>query len=512
MTEATEVRTLRTYTKKEAGTFLTSMAGQNMLITCVSACLAYYMQFTVLIPAVTVGIILTVAQIWDGINDPIMGVVVDRTRSKYGKCIPWLRVVPLPIALFTLLCFTNFGLYTEASHTKQIFIALWAALTYIMWDMFYTVGDIPLWGITSLMSEDEKDRNKLIGWARVAGGVGGGVVMFTMQSLAFAIRDRFSARLGNDKAEMVGFFLIALVFCVIGGAMFQIVGYTVKERVTINTERLSVRNSFRTMFKNKPFRQMMVSGILCSPRSIIQIVAMPIVSYYFADKNALKALMYLGLLGGGLFIGQFVAMVLTPGMVKKIPKKKLYNLTNLFLAVVFILLFAAYLICDVGLRAKYGVPANLTHPLAVAILFILFSGCGLGLGVLSVLQTLMVLDAVNYEEYTNGNRPDGVFISGLTFLGKLSAGIASAICAVCYGIVNFSDVKIQEVNDFIASGGTPRTEPKYQIFMFILFFLISVPPAIGSLLAIIPTIKYALDDKELEKILAALNEKRHLQG
>ena len=145
--------------------------------------------------------------------------------------------------------------------------------------------------------------------------------------------------------------------------------------------------------------------------------------------------------------------------------------------------------------------------LAVCALF--FFGGGFAMGLTSVLQSLMIADAVDYEEYCSGIRPDGVFFSGQTFIAKITAGIATIINGIAYSAVGFSDAKVQEVNDFIAAGGIPRLNPEYEPFMMILFFIVSIPPAIGCILSVIPTWKYALPDKEHKRILAELNEKRH---
>ena len=111
----------------------------------------------------------------------------------------------------------------------------------------------------------------------------------------------------------------------------------------------------------------------------------------------------------------------------------------------------------------------------------------------------------DYEEYTNGTRPDAVFFSGQT-LSPLTTGIATNRAGL---LAQFSDARVAELNSFIAAGGIPRIEANYSKFMMILFFLVSIPPAIGCILSVIPTWKYALDDDEHKRILNILNERRH---
>ena len=147
---------LKTYTPSERNWYLIGLAGQNVTYNVIGAALSYYLQFTLLIPAMAVSIIMALARVWDAFNDPMMGTIVDRTRSKWGKCRPYLMVIPIPIFIITVLCFVNFGFYGQGVVSDGL-IVFWAALTYVLWGMIYTVGDIPLWGVTSLMTESEKE-------------------------------------------------------------------------------------------------------------------------------------------------------------------------------------------------------------------------------------------------------------------------------------------------------------------------------------------------------------------
>jgi probable glucitol transport protein GutA len=123
----------------------------------------------------------------------------------------------------------------------------------------------------------------------------------------------------------------------------------------------------------------------------------------------------------------------------------------------------------------------------------------------------MIADCVDYEEYHNGVRTDGVFFSGQSFITKLSGGIASIISAAVYSMVGYSDVNVATMNEALNNGADFMTYDggsgagKYAAAMF---FLISIPPAVGMLLSAIPTAKYALSDKEHAKMLDELVEKR----
>ncbi len=494
------VTALKTYTKSERNWYLIGLAGQNIMYNIVNACIMYFLQFTVLIPAMTVSVIFTIARIFDACNDPIMGTLVDRTRSKYGKCVPYLKIIPIPIMIITILCYVSFGFYGDGSKALDVGITIWTAFTYIGWGMLYTVGDIPLWGVTSLMTESAKDREKLLTLARVVAAIAGGVIMLSMQSMSLGLGNMFSSKFGISapQGEKYGFLVVVIILSIIGTAMFQVTGFKVKERIA-PTEKTSLKDNIGIIFHNKPYMQLLISGVLGSTKSIINIVAMTLVSYYFASKDPILAFVYLLLLGGGVFIGMFTGMGIVPVLNKKLSKKTIYNGANLISVIPYLLIFVAYLIS----------PHHLTNAVWVVLCFVLFTIVGIGQGATTVLQSTMIADCVDYEEYKNNRRPDALFFSGQTFLVKLQTGLATIICGIAYTIVKFSDSRVAEINAFITAGGTPRLSLEYASFMMVLFLIVSIPPAIGCILTVIPTWKYALDDKEHARILDILNERRH---
>ena len=181
---------VRTYTAKERNMYLVGMMGQNMIYNIIGTGLYFYFQSVIFIPAMAISIFMAVARVWDAINDPMMGTFVDRTNTKWGKCRPYLLFSPAVIMVITILTFCN-GMYSSANTPgKNALIVGWAAVSYILWGMCYTVGDIPLWGVTSRMTEVEKDRASILSFARIAAGLGGGV------GAGFALGAAFSRFLG----------------------------------------------------------------------------------------------------------------------------------------------------------------------------------------------------------------------------------------------------------------------------------------------------------------------------
>lgn len=517
----------RTYTGKELVGYLVGMFGQNLIYNIVATGLYFYFQNVICLPAMALGWIMTIARIWDAINDPMMGTIVDKTKSKWGKCRPYLIIFPAIIGLVTILTFINGNYATASSTSQKVLIVAWAAISYIAWGMCFTVCDIPLWGITSLMTEDESDRSKILGLARMVAGIGGIGVLVVQ--IAQALGSAFASKIDKNavdydtlvqKANQKGFIVTVIIMTVIASVLFEFAGLFTREKVEKSEKSYTFKENFQIMFRNKPFRQILISGILRSPIQLLMIVAMTLVTYYYANGNIMnilatdasgkitglnvKILVGLGCVAIGLFAGQFIAMGVTPLIIKKVEKKTLYNIYSIAGAFPFALIFVFYKVSGGDLTSTFW-------SIIVGICMLVASAA---FGGINVLQSVMIADCVDYEEYHNGVRTDGVFFSGQSFITKLAAGISTIISSAVYAFVGYSGANVDKLNRAIEKGANFITYDggtgagKYAEAMF---FLISIPPAIGMLLSALPTLKYAMSDKEHQKILETLVEKRNTQ-
>ena len=488
-----------TYTKKEAGLYLTGLFGQNLIYNIVTAGLYYYFQNVICLPAMALGWIFAIARIWDAINDPMMGSIVDKTKSKWGKCKPYLLFAPLVVCVITCVAFLN-GNYAVAKQddntVAMVLIVAWAAVSYILWGMSYTAGDVPLWGVISRMSEVEKDRANLIALARIVASIAAGLGIVSVVALSQAANKQFSE---SENAQK-GFIVVGIAMTVIASLLFECAGLGVKERVPNSEETKTMKESFILMWKCKPFRRLMISGILRAPLQLLATVVMTLFTYYYCDgdlTNAFsngKTFLTVVIVGGAFFIGQFGATAVCPALMKKTDVKKLYNLTALS-AVPMALLFVTYLIA----------PAELTKIGWVVIDGILLLFAGVGFGAVAVCQSVMISDCIDYEEYNSGYRPDGIFFSGQSFITKFSAGISSIISAYVYSLVGYSDVNIEKMNTAIANGASFASD--FQSYSKAMWFLLTVPPAIGMAVAVLPTLKYEITTKSHSKMLEELIER-----
>lgn len=502
---------VKTYSGKERAGYLVGLAGQNIIYNIISSGLMYYFQSVIFLPAMAYSTIVAIARVWDAVNDPMMGTIVDKTHTKWGKCKPYLLFVPAVVMVITILCFINGEYSASLEMWKKVLIIGWAGVSYVMWGMSYTAGDIPLWGVTSLMTEDEKDRSSILALARIVASAG--AIGMLVQFLAPSLKPFFAARGVESDAKQLqySFILLAVIVTVFASVLFQFAGFSVKEKVKAQKEeKASMKDNFKTMWNCRPFRQLLVSGVLRSPIQLLSTVALTLVMYYYFDNDPGKALfvdnklnvtliIQVAILAVGIFGGMLAASAVTPNLARKHEKKSLYNFYSVVGAIPFGLVFVCYLIFGEGMKTSL--------PITV-IVGIVFFAASWAMGGLNVLQSIMIADCVDYEEYNNGNRPDGVFFSGQSFITKLSAGIATILQGIVFAVVKFSGDNVNAVNSALAAG-TKSFSSDFSQYASAMFFLVAVPPMIGMILSAIPTWKYALPNAEHKKILAELVEKRH---
>ena len=498
-----------TYTGKELTGYLVGLAGQNIIYNIIAGGLQYYWQSIIFLPAMAISVIFFIARVWDAINDPMMGSIVDHTRSKWGKCKPYLMFVPIPVGIITILTFCNWT-YTDYSSTgMHVLIIAWAAISYILWGMTYTVGDIPLWGVTSLMTDDESDRAKALSLARIVANVGAIGMLITFAGKALS--PMFQEKKGMDvlHADKASYIIIAIALTILATVLFQFAGVSVKERVQQSEKKYTMKENFKIMFSNDPFRRLLISGVLRSPIQLLSIVGLTLVMYYFFDNNLanlvvdgklqILKIVQLLLMGLGILGGMIIGTAVTPKLTGRFGKKQLYNFYSVVGAVPYFLIFAVYKLADGNLMKSMGY---------VILMAVMMFAASWAMGSINILQSIMIADCVDYEEYKNGVRTDGVFFSGQSFITKLSMGVSSLISGFIYNAVHYTDKYIETLNADLAAGKYHFFEANDGKYAMAMFLLISVPPAIGMFLSAIPTIKYSLTDQEHTRILNELIERR----
>ena len=157
---------------KETAIYGIANGGQCIGYNMMTAQRAFFLVSVFGVPEAVVSLMLTIMAFWDAFNDPLMGAVVDRTRTRFGKLRPYLIFVPIFLGITTVLFFGGPIFLTDAASKPMRIVYM--CITYFIWEFFYTIGDIPFWGLSSAISPNPVDRSRVIKSARLISGIIGG--------------------------------------------------------------------------------------------------------------------------------------------------------------------------------------------------------------------------------------------------------------------------------------------------------------------------------------------------
>ena len=429
---------------KERLSFGLAGLGQNMVYNYTTAyIMVFYTDVVKLLP-VAVGTLMLIARVFDAVNDPIMGTIIDKTHTKKGKLIPYLKVIPVPMAVFTLLVF----FVPDMSYTMRL---VYAYVSFILWDLMYTVSDVPYWGLSVAITSDPNERLKLISLARILCNVG--------LAISIVIPPLMISYFGGGS---FAYFITAVVMALSGSLLFSLVGYNAKERTTLDKQESA---PIRVLFKNKPLMLLQLSRFLQAFRMVIATAGLYFAKYNMNDEAAFS------ILGGLLIAAMILAMLVTPLLKKIFSKKQLYNYSLL-------LGFAShFLMFILGFEN-------------MMINYILLFVSGLSLGLNDVITYTLVGDCVDYCEYQTGLRTEGLSFSLHTFTTKLQSAFGLFWIGIILTQVGFVENAVQSSQTLNG-----------------IFSLISLYPAVASLCAIIPMFWFKFSESDHEMMLNQMNRK-----
>ena len=484
------------YTNKERNVYLVGMFGQNLIYAIIGSVLQVFYTDILIIPPLALTIIMGVSRIWDALNDIFMGTVVDKTHTRWGKCRPYLKFVPMPVALMTIILFLPLTDIPVAA--KIIFVIF----SYLLWESIYTLGDIPLWGVTSLMTPDEQKRAKLISAARTVSSVGSIIIVafYPIKDLFGAIDLGLFANTGKANSDLAyfsepqGYLLAVAAIALVGGILFRLPFPFIRERITQAPKEKdrSFKENLRIMWQNKLFIRAMIANILGCTKTLMLTAGMYFCKWVYGNGG--DETLWLVKLGGPFLVGMIIAMNISTKVAAKFGKKKTYLVTAYLNAVPYILIFF------VGFE----------HILFMAVMLFI---SGFLTGFSTVYNTTMVADSIDYMEHKTGVRNDGVFFSGLNFVSKLTAAITAIVTNGVLATVNYEDT-IKTLGAAIENAAnlgqtyTLNFSQSYPDITMALLILITFIPAAGCVLQALPIHGYNLSEAEHEKILDELKEMR----
>lgn len=448
-------------TKKNKASFAFAGFGQNLIIGFVNSYILFFYTDVFLLGAAPAGILMIVARVWDALNDPIMGTIVDKTRTKWGKMRPYILATAVPLAISTALLFF---VPTGFSQVQKI---IYAYVTYIAWGMIYTVCDVPFWGLASAMTPNPKERISFISNSRLVHAIGG--------ALPTVLIPIITGFIGN----LYGYTLSGIVIGVVGGALFSLAFFGTNERITTKDKAPTLKDCFKFLKINKPLQSVVLANI-CGFMRALPIVAGMYVATYVVKSLDISLLGYQFTLNGtaintviiaGWGVAGFLGMIITPLVCKVLNYKQIY----------FIFSAIGCACC----LALYFLGTNI-----VAIFTCLLIS-GLPYGIVTNINYAMIADSVEYVEWKTGRRAEGVTVSFQTLMNKLMTALQTAVVSLALIVLHF--VQPVEVD------GELITQAQSEFTTKGFFWLITIFPAIGWALSVIPMAFYKFIGKERQR-------------
>ncbi|MBQ4627084.1 MAG: MFS transporter [Clostridia bacterium] len=450
---------------KEILSFSTAGFGRSMIYNLMSTFLLIFYTDAMQLDFSHAGAIILLTRIFDAFNDPVMGIIVDKTKTKFGKLRPFLLVSPPMILVSTILLFyvPDFG------YTGRL---IYSAATYILWAACFTVQDVPFWGMSAVVSPLENERNKLLSTARIFCTIGGIVPTLLVGA--------FTDKLGLSK----GYLLSAVLISVAGTSLSWLAFFGTKERVEDKKDKITVKEYFVAYTKNKPLILIIISSILGSAMLMAQTSGAYLANYLFSAYK--KQFPVQTVMTVAIGAGMMVAMVLMPVLRKKISLKAIYISSAAFGAVVHLAMyFVGY--------------SNFYLFLGMLVL------AGLPLGIFNVITYAMIADSVDYLEWKTGRRSEGACFACQTFISNLTAGISNFITTQVLDI--FGYIQPERIRD--ASGKlTEIVQTQSAHTLDGMFIMVTIVPAVSLALCAIPMFFNDYSGKKKEEIQNALAERR----
>lgn len=428
--------------------------GGNLLYSIIGAYLLYFYTDVFGLSVGVAGTLLLVTRLVDAIDAPLWGIIVDRTRSKYGQSRPYFLWLCFPFAVFTILTFTTPNL----DGTWKV---VYAAVTYILAGIAYTGISTPITSILPNLSRNTDERVVLNSFRMVGGNVGNfAAVTFTLPLVAF-----FGA--GNDQK---GFFWTLCVFGVVSIIMFLIAFADLKE---INTEKIKAipfKSSFKAMKGNWPWIILVIANLLFW---IALTIRTSTLVYYFEYNIGHKELVPLI---NGISVIQVIGMVLIPFIVK---------FSNKYSTMIF-----GFILAVLGQIVLFFAGDHISFLIVGWII-----AC-IGSGIACSMPFAMLSDTVDYGEWKSGLRGSGILTAiGSAFCIKAGSGLGGFI-----------------PTQFMSSFGyIPNVAQSTQSLSGIQFVFIWLP-AIVFALGIIPMLFYRHFEKNEGYIRRQLLIKEHHTG
>ena len=452
---------MQTTSKRNRLAFGLGTIGRDMVYSLITMYLIFYLTDVIKLSTGTLwwvaGIILF-ARIFDALNDPVMGVIVDNTRTRWGKFKPWIAIGVVLTAVFTVLLFADFGLEGRA------FIGAFAVF-YLMWGISYTANDISYWSMLPALSVDQKEREKIGAIARICANVGLFFVVAGIVPLTGLLGQRFG---GLQK----GYFVFALMATAVmlAGQCVTLFGVNESKLVVNKNQGTPLRDLFRIIYKND---QLFFTAIAMSLFMIGYMTTVSFGLYFFkyayGDEGMYSVFALI------LGVSQITALAVFPLFSKRFERGVLFS--------------AAIVLITAGYTIFFFAPVNTMSFIGVAGVLIF-----VGQSFVQLLMLMFLADSVDYGHWKLGKRNDSITFSLQPLINKTGGAISGGVVSA---VIILSGIKDADSAADVSAGG---------------LFMMKIAMLAFPLLCIAASFflyrkKYVIDSRFYAKILSDLRER-----
>lgn len=479
-------------------------------------------------------VVILGTKLWDSINDPLMGIVVERTRTKWGKCRPYLLwVTPVLVIVTAMLFFPirfpeKWNMYSDGAFIGNRGNFIYALIMYMLFITAYTGLEIPFNSMTPLVFPEKNKRVSAVSWSQTIGSLGT-VLPTVFIWLCIGI-------FGNGKKDTTdkGYFWSALLFAVIGAAFIIWSFFGIKEKIYIPPHRLSGKKCYKIIFTD---RRMIVLLIASLFSGVINIGAMFLP--YFANWNCIGILpmdkinaFIEGIIGKDpqltavsilptvlsvtSGIAYMLSMLLVPPLLKKMSKKTLWIAQSLIGGGMCLLTYF------IGV---YVLPYNTLPGFIVYAVLRFFTNFPVGMSI--VLLVAMFADITDDLEMKTDERLEATAYSMKGLLYKISLAVFNVVVlgvidklgynaermvevSENYTVPLISSTTVSNVIQSVASNGE-IVSVDYTLLLNTIFFMLTALGAIGMILQAVPMFFYKFDEDAMSEKLAAYRAKKEAE-
>jgi glycoside/pentoside/hexuronide:cation symporter, GPH family len=424
----------------------------NLIFATVSTFLMYYYTDIYGLQAVVVGTLLFVARFIDALWDLYLGTIIDRTRTRWGQCRPYMLFASPILAVCVIATFT----VPAGSDTFKL---VYAYITYTLLMCTYSLVNIPYIAMPALMTDDARDRTKLAA-VRMFCAISGSMVVGLLTLKLVAV-------LGGENKQL-GYQYTVTMMALIGMVLFWVCFLFTKERIAPVDQEKEVKQDFKTLLEGRAWWMMALMGICVY--TALSITSSTVIYYFkYVVGDVSKASLYLFIVGLGVLTGILISVALT----KKYCKRKVMMGSALSAGA----LYASFYFVD---------PKNIVALYSLGYVIQVFNGISV-----PILWS-MVADTADDAEHRSGRRMVGLATSSIAFSYKFGLGIGGAISGLLLAYIGYIANAEQ----------TPAT-------IHGLIVIMSFIPAFSKLLVVVILKFYPLDQKRLDEIQPLLKQARN---